>query len=389
MRKRFRELGNEIGELTPGWMNAITDVAGVLVGQTSIIEGDGLLVPGRGPVRTGVTVILPHGDNLFEQKVPAAVFTINGYGKATGFEQVRELGTIEAPIALTNTLNVGRVMDALVSYEIRENPGIGIHTNTINVVVGETNDGYLNDIQGRHVREEHVWAAIAAAANGPVEEGSVGAGTGTRCYGWKGGIGTASRILPGASGGFIVGALVQTNFGRRQDLMIKGIPIGRRLGDTPTLESVETGDKGSVMIVLATDAPLESRQLQRLASRANAGLARTGSMFGSESGDFVIAFSTAYRIFRNRPEMIVSRPGLGNEARLMDVLFRAVIECVEEAALDSLFCAETVVGRDGHTAVALPVDHVLDCLEKKVKKNERSTSDLFDGAGGAHISTDQ
>jgi D-aminopeptidase len=363
MRKRIREFGIEIGELIPGWANAITDVAGVQVGHATLIDGDGQLVPGQGPIRTGVTIILPHGDNLFEQKVPAAVFTINGYGKATGFEQVRELGTLEAPIALTNTLNVGLVMDALVSYEIRENPGIGIHTGTVNIVVGETNDGYLNDLQGRHVRQEHVWAAIATASDGPIQQGSVGAGTGTMCYGWKGGVGTASRILPGVAGGFMLGALVQTNFGRRRDLIIQGESVGRRLKYSTPIEGEESRDKGSVMIVLATDAPLESRQLQRLASRAGTGLARTGSFFGAESGDFVAAFSTAYRILRGQPEMVVSRSSLGSEARIMDGLFRAVAECVEEAVLDSLFCAETVIGRDGHMGVALPVDEVLDCIK--------------------------
>jgi D-aminopeptidase len=366
MRKRIRDFGVEIGELSPGWSNAITDVAGVRVGHTTLMVGEGRLLPGQGPVRTGVTVILPHGDNLFEQKVPAAVFTINGYGKATGFEQVRELGTLEAPVALTNTLNVGLVLDALVGHAIRENPELGIQTSSVNVVVGETNDGYLNDLQGRHVRQEHVLAAIASASDGMVQQGSLGAGAGTMCFGWKGGIGTASRIVPGTSGDFIVGALVQTNFGRRRDLIIRGIPVGRLLKDAPVVESAETGDKGSVMIVLATDAPLESRQLQRLASRANAGLARTGCMLGAESGDFVVVFSTAERILRDQPENIVSRLSIGNEARVMDGLFRAVIECVEEAVLDSLFCAETVIGRDGHVGIALPVDEVMDWINRMV-----------------------
>jgi D-aminopeptidase len=368
MRKRIRDFGIEIGEFKPGWTNAITDVAGLLVGHTTLMEGEGPLTSGQGPVRTGVTVILPHGGNLFEQNVPAAVYTINGYGKTVGFEQIRELGTLEAPIALTNTLNVGLVMDALVSYEIHENPGIGINSSTVNVVVGETNDGYLNDIQGRHVHAEHVWAAIAAARDGAVHLGSVGAGTGTMCYGWKGGIGTASRILPGALGGFIVGVLVQTNFGRRRDLLIRGVPVGRRLQYAKDREGEETRDKGSVMIVLATNAPLEARQLQRMASRAGAGLARTGSMFGSESGDFVVAFSTAERFLRDQPGIVINRSSIGNEAFVMDGLFRAVIECVEEAVLDSMFSAETVIGRDGNTGVALPIDEVMDSIEKAAEK---------------------
>ena len=199
-RPRLRDIGIQIGSLQTGAHNAISDVTGVRVGHTTLISGEGALQPGSGPVRTGVTVILPHGGNLFQSKVRAAVHTINGFGKVVGFEQVRELGQIEAPLALTNTLNVGLVMDALVTYAIRENPGIGVHTSSVNVGVGETNDGYLNDIQGRHVKAEHVWTAIEGASDGPVEEGAVGAGTGTRCLGWKGGIGTASRALPASLG---------------------------------------------------------------------------------------------------------------------------------------------------------------------------------------------
>ena len=361
-RPRAREAGLRVGELPPGPHNAITDVAGVRVGHTTLIAGDGPLRPGQGPVRTGVTVILPHGDNLFRQKVPGAVHTINGFGKACGFEEVRELGVIEAPIALTNTLNIGLVADALVQHAIRQSPEIGIRTSSVNVVVGECSDAYLNDMQGRHVHAEHVWAAIDAAASGPVQEGAVGAGTGTTCFGWKGGIGTASRVVPADAGGFTVGALAQSNFGRPRDLTILGVPVGRHLLP-PGAAPQPTQEKGSVMIVLATDAPLGDRQLRRLCVRAAAGLARTGShMHGS--GDFVIAFSTAYRIDHAPASLTTTRTVLADERGAMAGLFPAVVECVEEAILNSLCRAETVVGRDGNTRHALPVDEVVALVPK-------------------------
>lgn len=342
---RARELGvGAIWRLAPGLHNAITDVAGVRVGHATVWFGDGALTPGKGPARTGVTVILPHGGDLYRDKVAAAVYTINGYGKACGFEQVRELGEIETPIALTNTLNVWRVADAVVDYMLRANPAIGIdlHTGTVNPVVGECNDGYLNDIQGRHVTLAHVFAALEAASGGVVVEGAVGAGTGTTCYGWKGGIGTASRVIPDATGSFTLGALVQTNFGRPEELRFAGVHIGQLLcpSQSPGQE------RGSVMVVLATDAPLDSRQLQRLCARAGAGLARTGSTIGHGSGDFVIAFSTT---------QWASKYTVADEALVMEGLFPAVVEVVEEAVLNSLCAAETVAGRDGHTRHALPV----------------------------------
>jgi D-aminopeptidase len=352
-RPRLRESGIRIGALPPGPLNALTDVAGVRVGHTTLVAGEGPLRPGAGPVRTGVTVILPHGENLFRQKVCGAVHTINGFGKACGFEEVRELGVIEAPIALTNTLNVGLVADALVEYAIRQSPEIGVRTGTVNVVVGECNDGFLNDIQGRHVRASHVHAAIEAAAEGPVAEGAVGAGAGTTCFGWKGGIGTASRVLPAEAGGFTVGTLVQSNFGRPPDLRICGLPVGRRLGPTPPVL-----ERGSIMIVLATDAPLDARQLQRLCVRAGVGLARTGSHHAHGSGDFVIGFSTAYRIEHSPPALTTTRTVLADEGMAMTWLFPAVADCVEEAILNSLFRAETVVGRDEHVRHALPVEAV-------------------------------
>jgi D-aminopeptidase len=360
-RPRIRDLGISIGELSTGTHNGITDVDGVRVGHTTLVSGEGPLHPGHGPVRTGVTMILPHGDDLFRQKVRAAVHTINGFGKVHGFEEVRELGVIEAPIALTNTLNVGLVADALAQHAIRQSPEIGIRTSSVNVVVGETNDGYLNDLQGRHVRAEHVWAAIEAASSGPVLEGAVGAGTGTTCFGWKGGIGTASRVLPEGAGGYTVGALVQSNFGRPGDLMVCGVPIGHHIQPPSASGRPVEGkasDEGSVMVVLATDAPLTARQLRRLCVRAAAGLARTGSSYGHGSGDFVVAFSTAQRIPHRPQSLTVTQTVLVDEGKGMYWLFPAVVECVEEAVLNSLFRAETVVGRDGHVRNGLPVEEV-------------------------------
>jgi D-aminopeptidase len=362
VRPRARDVGFVVGKLPPGTYNAITDVPGVRVGHSTLILGEGPLRPGKGPVRTGVTVVLPHGDNLFRHKVRAAVHTINGFGKACGFEEVREIGVIEAPIALTNTLNIGLVADALLGYALRHSPEIGIHTSSVNLVVGECNDGYLNDLQGRHVRAEHVWNAIQSASSGQIEEGSIGAGTGTSCFGWKGGIGTASRILPAAVGRFTVGALVQTNFGRPGDLVVCGFPVGRHL--RPSDKSRLPPDEGSIMIVLATDAPLMARQLRRLCVRAGAGLARTGSHYGHGSGDFVIAFSTAHRIEHEPSSLTTTRTVLADEPKAMRWLFPAVVECVEEAILNALCRAETMVGRDGHTRYALPVDEVVALLRK-------------------------
>jgi D-aminopeptidase len=358
-RPRLRDWGVTVGTGRPGPRNAVTDVSGVRVGHTTKISGEGPLHPGEGPVRTGVTVILPHGDDLFRQKVRAAVHTINGYGKVYGFEQVRELGLVEAPIALTNTLNVPLVADALIQYAIRRNPHIGVRTSSVNVVVGETNDGYLNDLQGRHVHAEHVWRAIETASSGAVREGAVGAGTGTTCFGWKGGIGTASRVTPEEAGGFTVGALVQTNFGRPERLTVSGVPIGRSL----QLPGSERPNDGSVMIVLATDAPLTSRQLRRLCVRAAAGLARTGSVFDHGSGDFVIAFTTADRVDHAPRKLLADRAMLADEGWAMRGLFPAIVESVEEAVLNSLWRAETIVGRDGHTRYALPLDDVAQLVD--------------------------
>jgi D-aminopeptidase len=355
--------------MPPGPRNAITDVPGVLVGHDTLIVGEGESDPGwrpgNGPYRTGVTIILPHGGNLYEEKVAAAVHTINGFGKPAGFEQVRELGVIETPIALTGTMNVPRVADALLTLAAEQNPYIGVGFPesgwrgyaSVNPVVGETSDGYLSDLQGRPVGLTEVRAALSSAT-AEVEEGAVGAGTGTSCYGWKGGIGTASRLMPQEAGGFMIGALVQTNFGSPEELTIWGVRIGQRLRPPARHSSLDTGhsDAGSIMIVLATDAPLDARGLGRLCRRATFGLARTGSTCHGGSGDFVIAFSTAHRI-PDRGGGLVFRPVL-NEQPLMDRFSLAVIESVEEAIYNSLLMARTVVGRNGHVRHALPAEEV-------------------------------
>jgi D-aminopeptidase len=329
-RPRIREAGITVGILPPGPLNAITDVASVRVGHTSVIRGEN--------VRTGVTVILPHGGNLFQEKVPAAVFVGNGFGKLMGSTQIEELGELESPIALTSTLNVPRVADALIDHMLAL-PG-NEEVRSINVVVGETNDGRLNDIRGRHVGREEVFAALKNAKGGPVEEGSVGAGVGTVAFGWKGGIGTSSRKLPAKLGGWSVGVLVQTNYGGV--LTINGAPVGQRLGQYYLKNELENAD-GSIMIVIATDAPLDARNLKRMAARAMWGLARTGAAGTNGSGDYAIAFST------NRQGNVKNDD--------TSPLFLATIEATEEAIYNSLFRATAV--RD---VEALPLDRVLPML---------------------------
>jgi D-aminopeptidase len=345
-RPRFRDLGVAWGILPPGPLDAITDVAGVTVGHRTLVAGSG--------IRTGVTAILPHGGNLFQQKVPAGVWVINGFGKAAGLLQVRELGELETPIVLTNTLAVGTALTAVVRWTLGQ-PG-NEQVRSVNAVVGETNDGFLNDIRALAVKEEDVLAAIAAARPGPVPEGSVGAGTGTRAFGWKGGIGTASRRLPAKLGGWTVGALVQSNYGGV--LTIAGVPVGQALGRHDFRDEL-AGAGGSCMIVLATDAPLSSRNLERLASRAALALGRTGSYVGDGSGDFVIAFSTAERIVEAQEHTVRSVEQLGNDA--MDPLFLAAVEAVEEAIYNSLLRATTVQGHRG-TVEALPIARVRELL---------------------------
>lgn len=347
-RQRVRQLGISPGMLSPGPSNAITDVVGVRVGHVTLVVGDG-----PHAIRTGVTAILPHEGNLYRQKVMAAVHTINGYGKAIGFEQVRELGQIESPIGLTNTGSVGLVADALIAWTFEQDP----KARSVNVVVGECNDGYLNDVRGQHVRWEHVWQAIEAAASGSVAEGNVGAGTGMVCFGFKGGVGTASRRLEAAQGGFTVGALVVANFGRRELLRVDGVPVGRHLADWKGEPSLSTGE-GSIMMVVATDAPLTGRQLLRLAKRAGLGLAHTGSAGGHSSGDFVIAFSTANRTPLVTRGLTRKIEALVETGEALNLLFRATVEAIEEAILNALCTARTMTGRDGHVVHALPLEVV-------------------------------
>jgi D-aminopeptidase len=420
-RPRPRDLGIIFGEFEPGKHNAITDVPGVGVGHFTLIDGEGPLVVGQGPVRTGITVILPHGRNLFREKVQAGCFVLNGFGKSAGLHQIQELGTIETPIALTNTLSVHRIADAMVGYACSTSPEIGISTGTVNPVVGDINDGFLNDIQGRHLREEHLLAAIrdaqanlaantlAAGKNSssrPLVEGNVGGGTGCSCLGFKGGIGTSSRKLPPEQGGWTIGVLAQTNFGG--DLLIKGVPVGALLKDlrqnrrdpgaAPTAlkpsDPTTTADvlglpgfpnpldpsdpPGSCMVIIATDAPLDARLLGRMARRGGLGMARTGFYSASGSGDFFIAFTTANPVPHD-PECqdlgrgtpiagklkgppLIHRQVLPDEA--MSALFAAQADAIEEAIINSLFAAETMTGRDGNTRQALPIEETLDFLKR-------------------------
>lgn len=361
-RPRVREAGVKVGVLPPGTLNAITDVEGVLVGHTTIVRGE--------RIRTGVTAILPHKGNLFQEKVPGAIFVGNGFGKLMGSTQVDELGEIETPILLTSTLSVPRVADALLDYMLALPGNEGVQS--VNPLVAETNDGYLNDIRGRHISRDEVLSAIKQAKSGAVEEGSVGAGTGTVAFGFKGGIGTASRKLPDRLGGFSVGVLVQTNFGGV--LTINGAPVGRELGRYYLREELDqpnrispNGDNadGSVIIVIATNAPVDARNLKRMAARAMMGLARTGAAGTNGSGDYAIAFTTENRI--TLPADAVDRRAPRQQRFLpndsMSPLFLAVIEATEEAIYNSLFRATTVTGR-GRTVEALPVDRALDVLRK-------------------------
>jgi len=311
-------------------------------------------------IRTGVTAILPHSGNLFQQKVPAAVFVGNGFGKLAGVTQVQELGNIESPIILTNTLNVSTGIDAVVSYTLGQKGNENVQS--VNAIVGETNDGYLNDIRGRHVKQPDILQAIENAKTGPVDEGNVGAGTGTVCFGFKGGIGTASRVIPKSLGGYTVGVLVQTNYGGV--LQIDGVPVGEELKKFYLQDKLNDPVDGSCMIVVATDAPLDSRNLERLAKRAFMGLAKTGGIASNGSGDYIIAFSTdtSVRVFHETKETLQKGNTLRNDE--LSPLFMAAIEATEEALLNSLFMAETMKGKNGRTVEALPLDKVIPILKK-------------------------
>jgi D-aminopeptidase len=345
-RPRARELGLAPGVLAPGPLNAITDVAGVRVGQVTVVSGD--------RVRTGVTAIVPHEGNLFQEKVAAGVFVGNAFGKLAGSTQVEELGTLETPIVLTNTLSVGTAWDAIVAETLAQPGNEGVRS--VNPVVGETNDGGLNDIRGRHVTADHVRAAIRDARTGPVAEGNVGAGTGTVAFGWKGGIGTSSRVLPARAGGYALGVLVQANYGGV--LVMDGVPVGEELNRHPFAAE---GD-GSCLIVVATDAPLEARDLRRLAARAVFGLARTGSSFSHGSGDYAIAFSTS-RESRAHHGETAPRPRTLLPSDAISPLFEAALEATEEAALNALLKATTTTA-NGRTVEALPLDRLRAILKK-------------------------
>ncbi|HVX40611.1 MAG TPA: P1 family peptidase [Gemmatimonadaceae bacterium] len=351
-RARARDLGVKPGVFAPGKLNAITDVAGVRVGQTTVIAGDS--------VRTGVTAILPHGGNMFLDRVPAALHVGNGFGKITGVTQLRELGELETPILLTCTLCVWKAADAMVDWMLQQ-PGMQ-NVRSINPVVGETNDGTLNDIRARPITADEVRAALTSATTGPVAEGSVGAGTGTIAFGWKGGIGTSSRVLPQSLGGWTVGVLVQTNFGGI--FQVLGAPVGKELGQYAFKREAESPDErgdGSCMIVVATDAPLSDRNLERLAARAIMGLARTGSSASNGSGDYVLAFSTNEKVRRPFNATRLATEELANEQ--MSGLFEGVVEATEEAIYNSMFEATTTTA-NGHTIEAIPLDKVKAVLAK-------------------------
>lgn len=359
-RPRARDIGVRVGVFQPGTHNAITDVAGVRVGHTTVVDGE--------RVRTGVTAILPHGGNPYRSRVPAAIHVGNGFGKLLGVTQVRELGELETPILLTCTLCVWRAADALVEWMLERDDMERVRS--LNPVVGETNDGSLNDIRSRPIRPEHVVAALEGASDGPVEEGAVGAGSGTVAFGWKGGIGTSSRVLPESLGGYTVGVLVQSNFGGI--LQIAGAPVGVELGKYAYSDHVggaaddydpedDVQEWGSIMMVVATDAPLSDRNLERLARRAVMGLARTGSSASNGSGDYVIAFSTANEVRRSTTPAAFQVQDLHND--LMSPLFTATVEATEESIYNSLLKAETVTS-NGRTVEALPLDATLEVLRR-------------------------
>lgn len=349
--KRARDYGIKIGVMSPGKQNSITDVAGLKVGHVTLVEGEN--------IRTGVTAIIPHEGNMFQEKVPAAVFAANGFGKLAGSTQVKELGNLETPIILTNTLNVSTGIDGLIEYTLKQKGNENVHS--VNSLVGETNDGTLNDIRGQHVKKEHVLQALANAGT-TVEEGCVGAGTGTICFDFKGGIGTASRKLPESLGGYTVGVLVQTNFGGV--LQIDGVPVGEELGKYDFSNHLHNNVDGSCMIIVATDAPLDSRNLERLAKRAFLGLGKTGGIASNGSGDYFVAFSTAkeVRIPHSMKEREMDVKTVRNDN--MSPLFMAAIEATEEAIINSLFTAKTTTGRNGKTIESLPLDKVIPIMEK-------------------------
>ncbi|NBA76968.1 S58 family peptidase [Emticicia sp. ODNR4P] len=355
-QKRLRDYGVKIGVMKTGALNAITDVKGVKVGHTTIQQGDS--------VNTGVTAIIPAEGNLFQSKVPAAIYIGNGFGKLMGISQVKELGNLETPIVLTNTLSIATAADAIIDYSVSQKENQNLRS--VNAIVGETNDSYLNDIVGRHVKKQHILTAIENAKNGVVAEGNVGAGTGTVCFGFKGGIGTASRVLPKASGGYTVGVLVQTNFGGV--LQIDGVPVGVALNQYFLNNQLNDPADGSCMIVVITDAPVTARNLERIAKRAMMGLAKTGGIASNGSGDYVMAISNAegLRVPHESKEKLQTVQELRNDE--VSPLFLATIEATEEAILNSLFAAKTLKGKNG-TIQSLPIDQTIKLLKEYKKIN--------------------
>jgi len=362
-RVRARDLGIAIGTMSPGSLNAITDVRGVLVGHSTVIRGDGAVRVGSGPVRTGVTAVLPRKDIWFNA-VFGATHTLNGDGEMTGIHWIRDLETIAHPILITNTASVGSVHEAAMAYMNERHPG---RDWGFLPIVAETWDGRLNDIRGLHVTRQHVFEALDSAAGGPVAEGNVGGGTGMVAYGFKGGIGTSSRVLTDAQGAYTVGVLVQANFGSRDQLLVDGVPVGRELANEALPEIKSAGQpnpdhEGSVIVVIATDAPLSSRQLERLARRAALGLARTGTSSGNTSGDIFLAFSTANVVPQQNPPRVLEAKLLSTDE--INPLFRAVVEATEESVINAMMKAETMTGINGNTVYALPYDRLRAVMAK-------------------------
>ncbi len=356
-RPRAREAGLKFGPGTTGPRNSVADVPGVRVGHCTISSGSGALVEGRGPVRTGVTAILPHGGNLYARPVKAAYFDLNGCGGLMGALQIREFGMVDTPIMLTNTMSMGAVADGTVRYVLRHNPQAALSEDSVIPIVSECDDSHLNDARGLHVSEAHVVEAIESASQ-DVKEGAVGAGTGMSCYDFKGGIGTSSRLVEAPGGTYAVGVLVLSNHGSREELLIEGVRVGSML-QVPNPKRVE---QGSIVTVVATDAPLDSRQLGRLARRSALGLGLTGSCSHNGSGDIAVAFSTANVHERSEKGVLLTDTLMAD--RDMDGLFRATVDSTAEAIINSLFKAETTEGRDGHVVPALPIDETLEILRR-------------------------
>ena len=361
-RRRLRELGIEVGRFATGPFNAITDVAGVMVGHTTLIEGAGPLVQGVGPVRTGVTAIVPNGHNIFTERLIGGAFILNGAGELSGLIQVQEWGILETPILLTNTLSVGTVAGAMVEYMLDRYPGIGVDQDVVIPLVGECDDSFLNDIRGQHVDTDHVWQALESATSGPVTEGSVGGGTGMISFDLKGGIGTSSRRLPEEHGSFTVGVLVMSNYGRLEDLRIDGLPIGRELVEEVRQYQKRVSLYGSIIAVVATDAPLMSHQIGRLCKRVALGIGRVGSYAAHGSGEIILGFSTANAIPRVTDQPVHNLTVLVD--RLMDPLYIAAIECTEEAVLNAMCMATTLDGVDGRLAPAMPLERVAEIWQR-------------------------